>query len=144
MSKKVRKKVHKILKKQLTGVSLFFAVLFLIIGIVIGFYLYNINNKEGFSKIELNGNGIVNLKVGDNYNEEGFTMVIDDYDYADKVLVNGSVDTSKEGTYELVDAHDGVAIIEGTKYKIQLAAVGLAITVDGVDGFSFGILILIL
>ena len=99
MSKKVRKKVNKILKKQLTGVSLFFAVLFLIIGIVIGFYLYNINNKEGFSKIELNGNGIVNLKVGDYYNEEGFTMVIDDYDYADKVLVNGSVDTSKEGVY---------------------------------------------
>ena len=99
MSKKVRKKVNKILKKQLTGVSLFFAVLFLIIGIVIGFYLYNINNKEGFSKIELNGNEIVNLKVGDNYNEEGFTMVIDDYDYADKVLVNGSVDTSKEGVY---------------------------------------------
>jgi hypothetical protein len=99
MNKKVRKKVDKILKKQLTGVSLFFAVLFLIIGIVIGFYLYNINNKEGFSKIELNGNGIVNLNVGDNYNEEGFTMVIDDYDYADKVLVNGSVDTSKEGVY---------------------------------------------
>ena len=99
MSKKVRKKVNKILKKQLTGVSLFFAVLFLIIGIVIGFYLYNINNKEGFSKIELNGNGIINLKVGDNYNEEGFTMVIDDYDYADKVLVNGSVDTSNEGVY---------------------------------------------
>ena len=99
MSKKVRKKVNKILKKQLTGVSLFFAVLFLIVGIVIGFYLYNINNKEGFSKIELNGNGIVNLKVGDNYNEEGFTMVIDDYDYADMVLVNGSVDTSKEGVY---------------------------------------------
>ena len=99
MSKKVRKKVNKILKKQLTGVSLFFAVLFLIIGIVIGFYLYNINNKEGFSKIELNGNGIVNLKVGDYYNEEGFTMVIDDYDYADMVLVNGSVDTSKEGIY---------------------------------------------
>ena len=67
MSKKVRKKVNKIIKKQLTGVSLFFAVLFLIMGIVIGFYLYNINNKEGFSKIELNGNGIVNLKVGDNY-----------------------------------------------------------------------------
>lgn len=99
MSKKVRKKVNKIIKKQLTGVSLFFAVLFLIMGIVIGFYLYNINNKEGFSKIELNGNGIVNLNVGDNYNEEGFTMVIDDYDYADKVLVNGSVDTSKEGVY---------------------------------------------
>ena len=99
MSKKVRNKVNKILKKQLTGVSLFFAVLFLIMGIVIGFYLYNINNKEGFSKIELNGNGIVNLKVGDNYNEEGFTMVIDDYDYADMVLVNGSVDTSKEGVY---------------------------------------------
>lgn len=99
MNKKVRKKVNKILKKQLTGVSLFFAVLFLIIGIVIGFYLYNINNKEGFSKIELNGNGIVNLKVGDYYNEEGFTMVIDDYDYADMVLVNGSVDTSKEGVY---------------------------------------------
>ena len=99
MSKKVRKKDNKILKKQLTGVSLFFAVLFLIIGIAIGFYLYNINNKEGFSKIELNGNGIVNLKVGDNYNEEGFTMVIDDYDYADMVLVNGSVDTSKEGVY---------------------------------------------
>ena len=99
MSKKVRKKVNKIIKKQLTGVSLFFAVLFLIIGIVIGFYLYNINNKEGFTKIELTGDGVITLNVGDTYNEEGFTMVIDDYDYADKVLVNGSVDTSKEGVY---------------------------------------------
>lgn len=99
MSKKVRKKVNKILKKQLTGVSLFFAVLFLIIGIAIGFYLYNINNKEGFTKIELTGDGVITLNVGDTYNEEGFTMVIDDYDYADKVLVNGSVDTSKQGVY---------------------------------------------
>lgn len=99
MSKKVRKKVNKIIKKQLTGVSLFFAVLFLIIGIVIGFYLYNINNKEGFTKIELTGDGVITLNVGDTYNEEGFTMVIDDYDYADMVLVNGSVDTSKEGVY---------------------------------------------
>jgi hypothetical protein len=99
MSKKVRKKVNKIIKKQLTGVSLFFAVLFLIIGIVIGFYLYNINNKEGFTKIELTGDGVITLNVGDTYNEEGFTMVIDDYDYADKVLVDGSVDTSKEGVY---------------------------------------------
>ena len=99
MSKKVRKKVNKIIKKQLTGVSLFFAVLFLIMGIVIGFYLYNINNKEGFTKIELTGDGVITLNVGDTYNEEGFTMVIDDYDYADMVLVNGSVDSSKEGVY---------------------------------------------
>lgn len=38
-----------------------------------------------------------------------------------------------EGTYDHVDAQHCVATVEGNTYKVELAAVGLAITIDGVD-----------
>ena len=55
------------------------------------------------------------------------------YDVEKVIEERGFRVSPAEGTYELVDAQDGYATVEGKKYKIQLAAVGLAITIDGVD-----------
>ena len=95
----MKKKVKKILKKQLTGVSLFVVMLFLIVGLVVGFYLYNMSNEEGFTKIELNGSSVITLNVGDEYIEEGYTFVVDSQDYTDLVTVDSKLDTQKEGVY---------------------------------------------
>ncbi len=95
----MKKKVKKVLKKHLTGISLAFGILFLVIGLVVGFLVYSFTNKEGFTKIELSGDSIVVLNVGDIYQEEGFTFVIDDKDYSEMVVVERKLDTNVAGTY---------------------------------------------
>ena len=81
----MKKNVKKIIKKHLTGVTLFFGILFLVIGIALGFIVFKALNKEGNTKIELNGETIVTLNVGDYYEELGVTYVIDDKDYSSEV-----------------------------------------------------------
>lgn len=97
----MKKKVKKILKKHLKGTVLIFAIIFLIIGMISGFLVYSLTNKEGFTKIELNGEHRVDLNVGQIYQEAGFTFVIDDKNYNDDVKVEGNLDINKEGTYVL-------------------------------------------
>lgn len=95
----MRKKVKKELKKHLSGLTLLFAILFLAAGVAGGFIGYKLLNKEGNTKIELSGEELVVINLGEEYKEEGFTFVIDDVDYSNDVNVNGNVDTDKEGTY---------------------------------------------
>lgn len=95
----MEKKVKKILKKHLTGVTLVFGIIFLVIGFAVGFLIYSLTNKEGFTKIELTGENVVNLNLGDNYQEAGFTFVIDDKDYTADVVVDNKLDTSVAGSY---------------------------------------------
>ena len=95
----MKKKVKKYLKKHLKGTTLIFGIIFLIVGLVAGFLVYNLTNKEGFTKIELNGENVVNLNLGEVYNEEGVTFVIDDVDYNGDVVISNKVDTSVAGTY---------------------------------------------
>lgn len=97
----MKKNVKKIIKKHLTGVTLFFGILFLVIGVVLGFIVFKALNKEGNTKIELNGETIVTLNVGDSYEELGVTYVIDDKDYSSEVVISGNVDTTVNGRYLL-------------------------------------------
>lgn len=99
MKKNVKKELKKQIKKHITGITLFFAVLFLIIGAVIGFVAYMVLNEEASTKIELNGAEVVNLNIGDEYTDLGATFIIDGVDYKAEVVVEGSVDTNKEGIY---------------------------------------------
>ncbi len=57
---------------------------------------------NGVLKLELNGDSMIVLNVSDEYIEPGFiaTDTIDG-DLTDKVIINGSVDTSKKGTYTI-------------------------------------------
>ena len=52
--------------------------------------------------ITLNGNSVVNLNVGDTYNELGATATdVEDGDLTGSIVVTGSVDTNTAGTYQL-------------------------------------------
>ena len=97
----MKNKIKKELKKHITGVTLFFAVLFLVLGVVVGFLGYNIVNKDKdySTKIELNGDEVINLSVNENYEELGATFIINGVDYKNEVVVSGEVDTQVEGTY---------------------------------------------
>ena len=77
----MKKKVKKLIKKQLTGVTLVFGIIFLIIGVIAGYIANSMLNKEGETIVKLIGDDIVRLEIGDTYTESGFTFIIDDLDY---------------------------------------------------------------
>lgn len=99
MKKDIKKQVKKEIKKHITGITLFFAVLFLVVGAVIGFVGYSVLNKETSTTIELKGDEVINLSVGEKYKELGATFIIDGVDYESEVIIDEDVDTSKEGIY---------------------------------------------
>ena len=81
--------------------------------IVCGIILYikkrpvKINNNENevveSYRIELLGEKTINLYVGEKYNEPGYKAYNqNDEDVSNLVQVSGSVDTKKEGVYEIV------------------------------------------
>lgn len=100
------KKVEKMIKKELTGITLVFAIIFLIIGLIGGFISYSLLNREGETKVELKGDYTVRLEIGEEFVESGYTFIIDDVDYSKDVTINGTVDTETEGTYVLVYSLD--------------------------------------
>lgn len=97
----MKKEVEKILKKHITGVSLFFAIVFLVIGMIGGYILYDMTTNEEIeeTKIELLGDEIVNINLNETYTELGYTFIINGINYNDVVIVDGTVDSSKTGTY---------------------------------------------
>lgn len=95
----MKKKIKKVLKKELKGITLLLAVLFLAIGTVGGFLAYNFTHKEGETKIELAGENICNINLGEEYNEEGYTFIINGIDYKDDVKVSNNINNTVAGTY---------------------------------------------
>ena len=54
-------------------------------------------------EIKLNGDVSLSIYVGDKYEDKGATAIDNvDGDITDKIVVDGNVDTTKEGEYELV------------------------------------------
>lgn len=95
----MKKKVKNKLKKHLTGVTLVIGIIFLIIGVVAGFLVYKMTTTEGETKIELNGETVINLQVGQQYQELGYTFIIDGVDYKDSVVVSNDLDITVSGSY---------------------------------------------
>lgn len=95
----MEKKVKNVIKKQITGITLVFAVVFLVVGAVAGFIVYSSLNPEKETLIKLNGEAIINLNLGDEYNEEKCTFILDGVDYSNQVAITGKVDKTKPGTY---------------------------------------------
>ena len=97
----MEKMIKKVLKKELQGITLILAIVFILLGAILGYVVYDAFNKEGFTKIALNGEEVVNISLGTEYTDEGCTLVIDDKDYSNDVMIKGSVDIEVEGTYIL-------------------------------------------
>lgn len=55
-----------------------------------------------FAELTLNGDDFIKLSVGDIYTEPGYVATEGEDDITDKVVVNGAVDTTKPGFYNLV------------------------------------------
>ncbi len=75
-------------------------------------------DKEG-PMLDLNGGENVNIIVGAKYNEQGYTAVDNcEGDLTSKVKVEGSVDTSKEGSYTLTYSVSDNAGNSSTKKRV--------------------------
>ena len=95
----MKKKVKKVLKKELKGVTLLLAVLFLSTGCVLGSLVYNFMFKEAETKIELVGQNVCDINIGEEYQEEGYTFIINGADYSKEVEVSSKVNNNVAGTY---------------------------------------------
>ena len=102
MARKSRnqKQVEKVVKKVHTT-TLVLALLFLIIGAVIGVVGSWFITKN--DKFVLNGEKTITLAVGESYTEQGATVISFGKDVSDKVVISGDeLDTSIDGEYQLV------------------------------------------
>lgn len=95
----MNKKVKKVIKKQLTPITAFFGILFLVIGVIAGFFVYKTLNAPGETIIELKGEKVVYIDKGQLYNEDGYQFVIDGVDYNEYVVVTDNINYFEEGTY---------------------------------------------
>lgn len=83
--------------------TLVLAVLFLIVGIVAGIIVSRQLTKN--DTFVLRGESVVRLEIGENYVEEGVTIVSFGKDISDKVQYGGDADdlqTGEEGIYQIV------------------------------------------
>ena len=105
---KVDKQVEKVVKSTHWG-TLLCVIMFLIIGIVAGFFTYKVITKE--DKFQLIGDKEITINLGDTYEEKGITIIAFGKDISDKVVITGTVDTTTEGTYNIVYT------VDNFKYK---------------------------
>lgn len=95
----MNKKVKNAIKKQLTPITALFGMLFLLIGIIAGYFIYKTLNKSGDTIIELEGENIIYIDKGKFYNEDGYKFIIDGVDYSKDVVVYDDINYLKSGKY---------------------------------------------
>lgn len=98
MARNYKRKVKQVVKNT-HGLTLFFVVLFFIIGAVGGYFGYAYVTKP--DTFELLGEKEITLTVGDTFVDQGFKAIAFGKDVSDKVEIDGTVDTNIEGTYVL-------------------------------------------
>lgn len=59
-------------------------------------------SKDDYPIIKLKGNSIINLDVGEEYTEYGYTAYDNNKDITDKVIIEDNVDYSTPGSYEII------------------------------------------
>lgn len=102
LAKKLTRKQKKVIKKLFTPITCLFIVLFLIIGAA-GAYIYQtkiVKRETGETNIMLTGDLIADVNIGETYQEEGYTFMIDGINYNSSVIVDDSmVNYSEKGIY---------------------------------------------
>lgn len=98
-----QKAAEKAVKKTHTA-TLVFALLFLIIGCIGGVVVSTQLTKN--DKFELNGDAVVRLDIGEEYEERGVTVISFGRDISEKTERGGDVDSlianAEEGIYQIV------------------------------------------
>lgn len=104
--KSVADAAEKAIKKS-HPLTVVLAVLFLLVGAAGGAFICS--RITSGDKLELAGERVVYLQVGQAYEEPGYEAAYFGKDAADKVALSGDeVDTSKEGIYQIVYKVDGL------------------------------------
>lgn len=95
--------------KKTHGLTIFFCVLFLIIGAVGGWFGYTIISKN--DTFEVVGEKEITLTIGQTYTEQGCKAVVFGKDLSEQIKIESDIDTTKEGTYFVVYT------VDNFKYK---------------------------
>ena len=102
LAKKLTKKQKKVMNKLFTPLTCLFFILFLIIGEA-GAYVYQtkiVKRETGETNIMLTGDLIADVYLGETYQEEGYTFMIDGIIYNSFVIVDDSmVNYNEKGIY---------------------------------------------
>lgn len=89
-------------KKQILGPSTIALILTLIIAIIVLILLKIVNVAKADAEFFLVGEGNVNLEVGNEYQENGFSAKCNQKEVNDKVEVISNIDTDVVGDYEIL------------------------------------------
>lgn len=89
-------------KKQILGPSTIALILTLIIAIIVLILLKLVNVAKADAEFFLVGEGNVNLEVGNEYQENGFSAKCNQKEVNDKVEVISNIDTDVVGDYEIL------------------------------------------
>lgn len=104
LAKKLTKKQKKALKKIIAPVTCLFIIIFLLIG-ACGAYIYQmkvVKKVDGETRIALIGDTIVELNLGETYQEAGYEFVIDGVDYSEQVVIDKTqVNYDEKGVYAI-------------------------------------------
>ncbi len=118
--KKVYEAAEKAVKK--TGpIVIVLVIIFLLIGGAAGAFAASYLTKS--DKLELLGDRVVYLEIGEEYVESGFVASSYGRDVTDKVVLSGdTVDTTKEGIYQIVYKING--LFWGEFQRVRAVIVG--------------------
>lgn len=95
--------------KNTHGLTIFFVVLFLVIGAVGGWFGYGFVTKN--DAFEIVGEKEITIELNGTYEEQGCKVVAWGKDETSRLKIESDLDTTKEGTYFVVYT------VENIKYK---------------------------
>ena len=95
--------------KNTHGLTIFFVVLFLVIGAVGGWFGYGFVTKN--DAFEIVGEKEITIELNGTYEEQGCKVVAWGKDETSRLKIESDLDTTKEGTYFVVYT------VENFKYK---------------------------
>ena len=85
--------------------------IFLILVILgVSMFVHSVTDKK--VEMSLNGDDYVEIELNSEYEEKGANAKIEDEDMSDKIVIDGQIDTSKIGEYEIK-----YSFMEGNKNK---------------------------
>ena len=120
----MKKKVKKMIKKT-NKTLLISSFIFLLLGFIGGYYTVNFLTQNDV--FEIKGEKNITLNINENYIEEGVKAISFGKDFSKNVIIESTLDTSKEGTYAII-----YTIKDSFKYK-NIKRVRYVTIVNGSD-----------
>ena len=108
-------KTEKVIKKHFKGKVALGALIGLFLGLGIGFGIYYFASDDKDPLFYLEGDSIIYLEKGSSFTDPGYYLN-DDVE----VVITGSVDTNKEGSYVITYRTTNMSVLKKNGYDIEL------------------------